>query len=163
MCIRDRLYEYSYDGLLLDSLDNVIKGNYIYISKRFQIDDSSLEELLWFVAEGNNAFISSDYFSDRILDTLNVEMDFFDTSLEESKYDAFTIYTKDTLSYTSKRHYGATYFKDTTSVKALGKIKSSKEASKTNFVTIPFKKGRFYLHSNPEVFTNYQMLSLIHI
>lgn len=153
------LYEYSYDGHLLDSLDNVIKRNYIYVSTNCQIDDSSLEELLWFVAEGNNAFISADYFSNKILDTLGVEMDFIETSLTELKYDTYTIHTNDSLSFTSKRYYGASYFKDTTSVKILGKIKSIEEEPRTNFVAIPFKKGMFYLHSSPEVFTNYQMLA----
>lgn len=156
--IYNSFYEYSYDGNLLDSLDAVVKSNYINVSNNFELDKSSLNELLWFVAQGNQAFISADYFSESILDTLGLKIDYYNATIKEQEYKAFTVFTKDSLAYTSKRYYGTSFFKDTTAVTTLGKIQPLGKEAKTNFVLVPFKKGKFYLHTNPEVFTNYQML-----
>jgi len=149
-------YEYQWE--LNDSMYHE-KRNYVNISDNYSIDKSSFEELLYYISLGNQAFISSNYFPEFVLDTLGVKMDFISTSIKDQSYSTYLEHVNDSLVYTSKRTYGASFFKDTTSVKKLGFFYDELCEPKTNYVGIAYGEGVFYLHTAPELFTNYQMLS----
>lgn len=137
------------------------KRNYVNVSNSFSIDEPSFDELLMHVAKGNEAFISSNSYPQFMLDTLGLEMDYMDATIKEQSFSIHLEHTNDSLVYTSKRTYGTGFFKDSTSIKKLGFFYDELCELKTNYVGVPYKKGVFYLHTAPEVFTNYQMLEAI--
>jgi len=135
------------------------KKNYINVSNSYDIDKTSFYQLLDYVSDGKQALISSNYFPDFVLDTLGIEMGFIETQFDDQSYKLYLEHVNDSLVYTSKRTYGASFFKDTTSVKRLGFLNDELNEPRTNFVGIPYDQGIFYLHSSPEVLTNYQLLN----
>ncbi|WP_420321692.1 hypothetical protein [Flagellimonas sp.] len=150
---------YEYDQYLrLQPVDSL--KNYISISSNYHIDETSFEALLEYVAYGNNAFISAHSFPYFMKDTLAFETTYHPIDLEEKTTTLFLNYAQDSLKYLSKIQLGKAYVKDTTTVKKLGYLSVDGEKQLTNFVGIPFYDGIFYIHTTPEVFTNYQMLNV---
>jgi hypothetical protein len=148
---------YEYDQYLrMQPVDSI--KNYISISRSYNIDETSFESLMDYVAYGNEAFISANTFPYFLKDTLGFDTDFTPTTLQETPKTLFLKYTNDSLQYTSKVPSGLNFIKDTVTFKKLGYIKSEEGKELTNFVGIPFFDGIFYIHTTPEVFTNYQML-----
>lgn len=148
---------YEYDQYLrMQPVDSV--KNYVSISRHYDIDESSFEALLDYVAYGNDAFISANTFPYFIKDTLGFKVDYLPTPLNETPKTLFLEYTKDTIQYTSKVPNGFHFIKDTTSIKKLGYLKSEDGKELINFVGIPYFDGIFYIHTTPEIFTNYHML-----
>lgn len=148
---------YEYDQYLKDQpLDSA--KNYISISRAYDIDITSFESLLEYVSYGNDAFISAHSFPYFVKDTLGFKTAFEDTEIRATKNTLHFEFAKETLEYTSKIPYGTAYIKDTITVKKLGYVVSDQGERRTNFVGIPYYDGIFYIHTTPEVFTNYQML-----
>ncbi|TMM56245.1 hypothetical protein FEE95_16640 [Maribacter algarum] len=148
---------YEYDQYLRDQPVDSTK-NYISISKHYDIDNTSFEALLEYVAYGNDAFISAYSFPYYVKDTLGFKTAFENTDITETENTLFFEFAKDSLVYTSKIPTGTSYVKDSTAGKKLGYFISDKGKKRTNFVGIPYYDGIFYIHTAPEVFTNYQML-----
>lgn len=149
----DELYDY--DSLIQTY---TTKGTFIAVQENNQIDEESIEEIMTFVAHGNDAFLSMKYFSDSLLDSLHFET----TS---------TYYYKDTLQnylanpklgkakYLMNEGVGNNHFNkiDTLNTTVLGYQKIG-DTSYVNFIKVPFKKGNFYLHTQPAAFSNFYML-----
>jgi hypothetical protein len=148
---------YEYDQYLRDQPIDSIK-NYISISRDYDIDITSFDALLEYVAFGNDAFISAHSFPHFVKDTLNFETRYENTEIREAKHTLYLEYAKDSLAYTSKIPFGVAYIKDTLAVKKLGYLVADTGEELINFVGIPYYDGIFYIHTTPEVFTNYQML-----
>lgn len=148
---------YEYDQYLRDQPVDSTK-NYISISRTYDIDITSFEALLEYVAYGNDALISAHSFPYFVQDTLGFETAYENTSFKESENTLFLEFANDSLDYTSKLPLGKAYVKDTVSIKKLGYMMSDKGERRTNFVGIPYYDGIFYIHTTPEAFTNYQML-----
>ncbi len=148
---------YEYDqylrGLPIDSAKN-----YINVSKNYDIDITSFDALLEYVAYGNEAFISAHSFPHFVKDSLGFKTGSENTEIKETENTLYLEFAKDTLVYTSKIPYGMAYIKDATTIKKLGYMVADKGVQRTNFVGIPYYDGIFYIHTTPEVFTNYQML-----
>lgn len=153
--VRKTFYQ-AYNDYFLDTLSSA--HNYINISQINKIDNKSFDELLNFVAEGNTAFLSSRNFSKYVLDTLKFEIKHYTTALNRDTVTLHLKHTNASISYNSKMITSKTYIKDTTLFKTLGYLDTYKNKKRTNFIGIPYKQGVFYIHSNPEVFTNYQIL-----
>ncbi|WP_139957590.1 DUF4350 domain-containing protein [Flavicella sediminum] len=132
--------------------------NYISISENFSPDKTSVNSLLAFIAQGNTAFISAVHFGNHLKDTLNFQIQYDERKFDETKHVLHLNYTSDSLVFDSKMENNNSYIKDTLANKKLGYYINSKQKKRTNFVGIPFKKGIVYLHTNPEIFTNYQLL-----
>jgi len=64
--------------------DHVAKGSYIIIGKSDYLSDDSVDELLNFVDHGNTLFISDYYFSIKIHDTLNIDIDYIPNKKKDS-------------------------------------------------------------------------------
>lgn len=148
---------YEYDQYLRDQPIDSTK-NYISISRNYDIDITSFEALLEYVAYGNDAFISAHSFPYFMKDTLGFKTAYEDTEIKEISNTLHFEFAKDSLTYTAKIPYGIAYVKDTVTVKKLGYLVSDKGARRSNFVGIPYYDGIFYIHTTPEIFTNYQML-----
>lgn len=135
-------------------LDNISDTtSYIFVNTRFTIDKLDLEYLLDFVGLGNNAFISSEAFDSRLLDTLKIRTN--------AKY-----YENDTIhvlkeypqrEYNIGNIYGLVSL-NTDSCPHPTRILGTNNKKATTFVDIKFGKGHIYLHTVPTAFTNVYML-----
>lgn len=133
-------------------------GNMLSISEVYNIDDQSTEELLRFAANGNSVFIFSQDFSQKLKDSLK-----FNTNSEMAIKDSVTVWLANkhfsNKKYTLNVGASNAYFQkiDTLTTTILGYHKN-KDKDVINFVKIPYKKGYFYLSTQPAFFTNYHLL-----
>jgi hypothetical protein len=133
-------------------------GTYIVIDEYPDLDNTSAQELLDFASHGNDIFISSNYFPERLLDSLG-----FITQNEytfKGKAElTFTnpIFEDDSISV--EKGLNNIYFSkiDTLNTTVLGHQKFD-DITYTNFIEVPWGSGYFYLHVQPAVFTNYHLL-----
>lgn len=133
-------------------------GSLLSISEVYNIDDQSTEELLRFAANGNSVFIFSQDFSKKLQDSLkfttNSEMQIKDSTITWLANPRFG-----NKKYTLNIGASNTYFKkiDTLTTTVLGYHKN-KNKTVVNFIKIPYRKGFFYLNTQPAFFTNYHLL-----
>lgn len=153
--VRSTFYE-AYKNYQLDTLS--ANYNYISISHTNTIEKNSFNKLLKFVGKGNTAFLSARKFPIHILDTLNFQTKNYTTSINRDTLSLSFEHISDSIQFASKIINSKTYLKDTTLFKKLGYINTYKHRKRLNFIGIPYQKGIFYIHTNPEVFTNYQLL-----
>ncbi|MEI6866336.1 hypothetical protein [Flavicella sp.] len=153
--IRNTFYE-TYTNYDLDTLS--LHHNYININLKNEIDEASFDRLLDFVKRGNKAFLSARKFPNYIMDTLKFQTKPYTTQLgKDTIYLGFNNHSGD-ITYIQKNIYIKSYIKDTLLIRKLGYSTSYNYKKRINFIAIPFQKGLFYIHTNPEVFTNYQLL-----
>ena len=158
---------------------NALKGNeinncnYIFINQTFQPDKLDTRELLNFVGKGNSVFIAANYFSGKFADTLKIKTDdYFDAKTDAIKDSALlsNIYKpndsakinfvnpelKNKIDYVYTKGIENTYFIsfDTAKTIALGK----NSFNKINFIQINFGKGKIFVSTVPETFSNYHFV-----
>src|SRR5690554_2389904 len=51
-----------------------LNGTYVFINNELAFDKTELDTLLNWVSKGNNVFISANYLSEKLLDTLNLKL-----------------------------------------------------------------------------------------
>lgn len=151
-------YEYFDDYYSWEDSTYLTTGTYILIDEAPDIDNSSAQELLDFASFGNDIFISANYFPQRLKDSLGFTMD-----------NNFSFSGKAKLSYTnpSFKNDSITIEKglsnicfskiDTLYTTVLGYQKFG-DSLYTNFIKTTWGRGNFYIHLQPAVFTNYQLL-----
>lgn len=155
--------------------DNENSGsNYIIINQSFEPDKLDTRELLKFVSRGNNAFIAADYFSGKFADTLKIKTDNSFELGNKIKIDSTALTTiykpndtakinfvnpqlKNKNNYTYSKGIENTYFNsfDTTKTTILG----VNSRNKVNFIQLKFGKGKLFISTVPEVFSNYHFVS----
>lgn len=151
-------YEYFNDFYDHKDSTYLTTGSYLKIDQRIAIDDISINELLNFAAEGNSLFIATNYFPRVLKDTLNFETtNEFNFEDKTSFTLANTRFTKDSI--TLEKKINNIYFSelDANHTTVLGYQKFNNEAF-INYVKINYKKGAIFLHLQPIVFTNYNLL-----
>ncbi len=136
--------------------DHVAKGNYIIIGNSDYLENESVDELLNFVDEGNTLFISDYYFSQKIHDTLQIDVDYILNEKDSISYQSLKYL--DIKNSVIDKNEGDNYFSrfDSINYRILGHSKI--DSSRVNFIEVPFGKGNIYLHLEPKVFTNYNIL-----
>nr|WP_321236861.1 DUF4350 domain-containing protein [uncultured Psychroserpens sp.] len=151
-------YEFFDDYYSWEDSTYLTTGTYVVIDDYPNIDNTSAQELMDFASYGNAIFISSSYFPDRLIDSLG-----FDTTNDYSfKGKAELSFTNPRLkndSITIEKGLSNIYFStiDTLSTTVLGHQKFE-DSIRTNFIKVPWGSGEFYLHLQPIVFTNYNLL-----
>lgn len=149
------------------------KTNYVVFNTSFTPDKYDIEELLRFVAEGNNAFISAYGFSREFYDTLKFRTgsmlyeDLSQDTTEQSIGKAIDINSTPVINFVNpnlKRKTDFIYKEKWTSNNAFTTFDTAKcvvlgenEQGYANFIRMPFGKGQFYLHAIPDVFSNYNV------
>ena len=148
--------------------------NYIFIANYLDVDEISVNYLLDFVKDGNSVFMSSYHFPETLLDTLQIEMEhetipkveidrqnnfgtieyvepIFSMRFANKKFDS--------KKYNFQKGIDDYFFEETDSISynILGYQKYS-ENERINFIKVNFGKGSFLLHTQPFVFTNYNLL-----
>ncbi|RCS26946.1 hypothetical protein DUT90_07470 [Polaribacter sp. WD7] len=158
-----------YDYLLLGTFDDFSeRKSYVCIKHSTnKLDAKGLDELLNFVAKGNQALLSLHHFKD----SLKTKLEFTTNNLDKMVYNTSklkklngNLYLNDSsfnkTSYTYnrnlRRHYFLQYNEQRTDV--LGTIEIDGEKA-PNFIRIAHGKGAFYLHAHPIAFTNYYLLN----
>lgn len=142
----------------VDDSTYTVSGTFLHIDNLCTIDDTSVDELLYFVSHGNNAFLSATSFPEKLADSLH-----FETAQSNSFLDSIQFKTernhKTNPFYFNKGVNDAYFYEiDSTTTTVLGTQSNSKGITQTNFVRIPYKNGAFYLHLQPVAFTNYYLL-----
>ena len=151
--------------------DSSITSNYILINDNIYLDEQETDQILEYVAKGNQVFIATTELRGKLADTLNIEIlqeytikedtvnvDFTHTDLNKNIYEfergVNTAYftSLDTL---NTEILGHIHFKDNT---FLNNEKNVKQV-KPNFIKTSFGKGSFIINTLPIAFTNYYLLS----
>jgi len=149
----DAFYEYD-DSL---SIGYTNRGNFLLIDNYTDTDESSWEEVLYYVSYGNNAILSLEYIPEIIQDSLKIETQRKGFKLNDSMEFSFENGNKK-YGYFSKG-IGTSHFKKwnkaTTTV--LGHQYNGQERM-PNFIKVNYGDGAFYLHTQPIVFTNFYLL-----
>ncbi len=130
--------------------------NLIIITKSLQTPENELNTLLNYVANGNVAFLSSFYFVGKIADTLKINTNLYCYSCDSTIHEFTNPQLKDSTTVFGKKfenHYFSLY--DTTKAEILARDNNQN----VSFYRIPYKKGYFYLHSRPDIFTNYAFIT----
>lgn len=149
-------------------LDTTFRGTYLFINDYVNFDRIELEKLTEWVKGGNTVFISANSHSEDLLDSLQIEMQ---TAVQlnsfESKplLDLINENLKSTQPYLMDRNTTVRYFNeiDTVSQTVLGVTQLHRDTlqitnPKVNFIQAPLGDGIFYLHNQPEIFSNYFLL-----
>ncbi len=147
--------QYNYDSIV-NTYD--IRGTMMYIAKDYIIDDESTQELLYFADHGNKIFISSETFPEKLMDSLK-----FDYSSKFNPTDSILSWVANPNLGTEKINTtvgaGINYFQkiDTLNTEVLAYQINGKDTA-TTFIRVPFGKGEFLLHIQPNIFTNFHLL-----
>jgi len=136
--------------------EHVAKGSFIIIGNSDYLEDDSVNELLNFVDAGNTLFISDYYFTQKIHDTLNIDIDYIINEKDSTSYQSLKYLGIQDIAI--DRNEGDNYFAsfDSINYKVLGYSKI--DYKHVNFIEVPFGEGNIYLHLEPKAFTNYNLL-----
>lgn len=149
-------------------LDQAKTGTYFFLNNSLSFDKSELSRLLQWVEKGNTLFMSANFFSEELLDTLKLETStrIPGTDLSSQPYINLVhpelqqkepyLFSHDTqLVYFSKI--------DTTNhtVLGVGNLKSFSQPQEAYpvFLRSSYGEGTIYMHSFPQAFSNFFMLS----
>ena len=143
--------------------DSTVSGTYFFANGFINFGKEEFDELLKFVARGNDVFMATNGCN---IDTLNLKTDeFFVTDFKEKYQISLLNNNLSTKNYTFDKPSAKVYFKkiDTLNSVALGKITAFDEKDELisegiNFIKQKHGKGTFYFHTFPLAFTNYNIL-----
>ncbi len=144
--------------------DSTRIGTYFFVDEALNFGDAEFLRLMKFVARGNDVFISTHGMN---IDTLNFETErLVSKNLDEKVFFKQLNKAFKGKEYTYDRPFINQVFTkiDTTNTTILGitgYVNSNEERTEEgiNFVKHSYGKGNFYLHTFPEVFTNYTILN----
>ncbi|MEQ6124140.1 hypothetical protein AAON49_08080 [Pseudotenacibaculum sp. MALMAid0570] len=160
-----------YDYLTITFFEEDYNFNYVCIkNSASKITDDGVEQLLYYIEQGSNAFFSLNYFNSALKDALEVEtinLDQLSYSISHLKNlkGNLTLENKDfdetTFSFDRnlRRNYFSSFNKKNTVVLGTQNIDGKERPV---FIKIYHGKGTIYLHTQPIAFTNYNMLNKNH-
>ncbi len=149
--------------------DTTLQGTYLFLNNSIGFDQAELDKLYQWAEEGNTVFISANSMGAKLLDTLQVET--------KTNYLLKNIQTEPLVNLTNKQFDAAKpyHIKRNFNIKTFSKIdtlnqtvlgfseafndQTSIQDSLPNFIKAPVGKGAFYLHLQPETFSNYFLLT----
>lgn len=149
--------------------DTTLRGNYFFVNDHIEFDKAESKVLFKWASNGNNIFISARHFSKQFLDSLKIKIA-TETELTQIRSEPVVQLSNKNISknkiYPIQQNFQLRHFSkiDTVNQTVLGTsgIYQADVDQKTpfiNFLKIPIEKGFIYLHSQPEVFTNFFLLS----
>lgn len=138
--------------------DHIAAGTYFIIGTTDYMDESSIDELLYFAENGNTLFLSDYSFPYTLMDSLNIAVNY--TYSKDSISQHQLNYTTFEKPITIDRNSNANYFtKYPLKSNILGTVKNTDSLGKQpDFINIPYGDGQIYLHLEPKLFTNYNLL-----
>lgn len=152
-------YEYFESQYDYDTLVNnyKVKGTFLNISDYGSIDETSAQEILYFISHENTAFLSMKKFPETLLDSLKISMD-ADYKYSDKIYNWLANPKFGSKKYQIIEGIGNDYFTefDTINTTVLGY--QSGDSSRVNFIKVNYDGGEIYLHTQPAAFTNFHLL-----
>ncbi|HEY9183993.1 MAG TPA: DUF4350 domain-containing protein [Salegentibacter sp.] len=137
------------------------EGIYFFLNDYLVFDDNELNKVLDWVSQGNTVFVSAGYIGKNLLDTLNLEAR---TDLRNTDFKSRPGLKIKNSRENFKLNFDieALIFTKTDSLEhnVLGTTVFTEEPleKKPNFVQTSFGKGKIFVHSTPEAFSNYFLL-----
>ena len=156
--IRVTPYEYFDDFYNWEDSTYMTSGTYMFINNFADLDEVSAQELLDFAAHGNDVFLSTNYPSQKILDTLKINIKNNYSFKGKASFSlANPTFKKDSI--TIKEGLENYFFSklDSVNTTVLGYQKFD-SIQHINYVKVIHGSGNFYLHLQPLAFTNYHLL-----
>ncbi len=126
------------------------------ITNRFRPESPDLNALLQKVKKGSQVLIASDVWPKELTDSLKITFKSLHRNILDSVITLQNLTGKSRdREYRFKKLIQSGWFElsDTTTVIPLGKGNNQ-----VNYVQVPYGKGSFFLHAQPQVFTNYHIL-----
>jgi len=149
--------------------DSTISGNYLFINDYLSFDKAEIDKLFAWAEKGNNLFFSANSIGERLLDTLHLEMNtavLINRIGTEPMLQLTNKKLNETKPYHLKRDIPLRYFSEIDTLKqtVLGETQAFNDTLKitqplANFIKAPIGKGNIYVHTQPEIFSNFFMLS----
>lgn len=134
--------------------DTAVRGNYIFIGPQFDADSLDVVQLLEFAKKGNHVFIAARDYGQAFRDTLG-----FEVGTVFASQDSLMRFTNPELGdagYRLELEPPYSYFSEADTLATVQL--SSGESGMVNFIRVRFGRGCFYLHAQPELFSNYYLL-----
>ncbi len=146
---------------VIDSLlQGKTSGTVVYIEDRLYEGKQTIDKLYEFAESGGEVFISTNEISKPLLDTLGIKQSYYypsDISTTLQNERSFSLADGRKASYNDLHYPGVFWDLDSAQVTILGYFEA--EGKKIpNFIRVEVGKGRFILHLEPVMFTNYFML-----
>ena len=144
--------------------DSTRMGTYFFVDDVINFGDAEFLRLMKFVERGNDVFIST---KGMTIDTLNiVTKQLISTNLDEKVFFKLLNKVFKAKEYSFDRSFENYVFKtvDSLNTKMLGITgyvdkNNTRTEQGVNFIQVKHGKGVFYLHTFPELFTNYSILA----
>ncbi|WP_300565569.1 DUF4350 domain-containing protein [Flavobacterium sp.] len=156
-------YEFLLDKFDSDSLVNTykIKGTFLNINSYSDLDNQSVQELIYFASHGNTVFISAKDMPTSLLDSLKLELT-SEFKYKDSIYNWVANKKLGNKKYKITEGIGNNYFSkiDTLNTTVLGY--QSGDSTRVNFIRVKYYYGEFLLHTQPAAFTNFHLLKANH-
>ncbi|PJJ83833.1 DUF4350 domain-containing protein [Mucilaginibacter auburnensis] len=131
-------------------------GNYIIIAKSIKITKDDFEEMTRYIHAGSNVFITGFDWNGVIADTLK-----FNTGFEIQEKNTTLNFTNKDLKrrtpYKFSKDISAQYFADFDTTRAT--VLSTNKAGNATYLRYKFGKGNLFVCANPQLFTNYSLLT----
>lgn len=155
--------------LIEDKLDSTdLAGNkttYIFIGKDFQLKTEEFDSILSRVRDGSNLFLAYKGLSDNMYDYFFESSgylwdysEYIDIYVNQKNLRLNSVYQEDTVAIQWNLFpWHKIRFEENYDFERVSSLSEVKEFS--NFLDFEIGEGHVYLHSNPEVFQNYQLLS----
>ena len=145
-----------------------LAGNYLFINDGISFDKTELDSLFDWASKGNTVFISANYFGEKLLDTLKLKME-TEVSISSIETEPLVKLVNKNISsgktFHIEKNLPVRYFSkiDTITQTVLGVSGAYRnsikiEKPRINFIRVPMGNGSVYLHSQPEVFSNFFLL-----
>jgi hypothetical protein len=135
---------------------------YINVSKNFFLDEEDLTAALNFVHKGNTMFIASENFDSSFLKSMGLFMQ------QHRRYEASILDMKNTGVHLNPEFYSDSSFFSYyflpldhhfgSPTDSVPNVLGRDEYGRPNFVILFYGLGRFYIHCEPRVFSNYFLL-----
>lgn len=143
--------------------DTTRVGTYFFVDEALNFGNAEFLRLMKFVERGNDVFISTHGMN---IDTLNFETErLVSENLDEKAFFKFKNKAFKGKEYSFDRPFTNQVFTkidtiNSTVLGITGYVNSDNERTEEgiNFIKYSYGKGNFYLHTFPEVFTNYNIL-----
>lgn len=149
-------------------LSEAEQGTYFFLNNSLFFDESELSKLLDWVARGNKVFLAANMFSEELLDTLKLETAIRIPATDLSSQPYINLVHPELQKkepYKFEQDTELAYFSkiDTVNhtVLGVGNLKPFNEPEEAYpiFIRSSYGEGQIYIHSFPEAFSNYFLLS----
>ena len=149
-------------------LPTAAAGTYFFLNNSLGFDDPELKKLLAWVEKGNTLFLSAGSFSENLLDTLHLKTAIRIPTGDLTSRPRFNLVNPDltrSKNYIYEQEMALVYFSklDTLSHTILGvsELKDFKDPATAfpNFLKADWGEGKIFIHSMPQAFSNYFLLS----